>query len=192
MALTTVDARTPGSTATYIQGPEFFELVRTYLGPEDLERVEEAYEVARQQHGEQRRKSGEYFFTHPLTVAYYLATYRLDAPALMGALLHDVAEDARLTIAQIEERIDKIIWQRIDDGQFDQCPLTFKDISIVKETFVRVLRGIQHNRIEYQQNIMRDLGRKLQTVKTDAKPDPGKIDALLKEIQKPAGSASNE
>jgi cyclic-di-AMP phosphodiesterase PgpH len=90
------------------------------------------------------------------------------------------------TVAQIEERIDKIIWQRIDDGQFDQCPLTFRDISVVKETFVRVLRGIQHNRIEYQQNIMRDLGRKIQAVKADAsKPDPSKIDELLKDIQKP-------
>ncbi|MEB3287770.1 MAG: HDIG domain-containing protein [Vampirovibrionales bacterium] len=92
------------------------------------------------------------------------------------------------TIAQIEERIDKIIWQRIDDGQFEQCPLTFKDISIIKETFIRVLRGIQHNRIEYQQSIMRDLGRKMQAV-NPSKPDPGKIDELIKDIQK---SAPNE
>jgi hypothetical protein len=61
----------------------------------------------------------------------------------------------------VEERIDKIIRQRIDEGQFDQCPITFKDIEIIKQTFVRVLRGIQHSRIEYQQNMMRELGRKL-------------------------------
>lgn len=63
--------------------------------------------------------------------------------------------------AQVEERIDKIIQQRIEDGQFDECPITFKDIEIIKQTFVRVLRGIQHSRIEYQQNMMRELGRKL-------------------------------
>jgi putative nucleotidyltransferase with HDIG domain len=63
--------------------------------------------------------------------------------------------------AQVEERIDKIIQQRIADGQFDNCPITFKDIEIIKQTFVRVLRGIQHNRIEYQQNMMRELGKKL-------------------------------
>lgn len=64
------------------------------------------------------------------------------------------------TVSQIEERIDRIIQQRIEDGQFDNCPITFKDISIIKETFVRILRGIQHSRIEYQQNVIRELGRK--------------------------------
>jgi putative nucleotidyltransferase with HDIG domain len=65
------------------------------------------------------------------------------------------------TPQQIEERIDKIIQQRIEDGQFDECPITFKEIKIVRDTFARVLRGIQHNRIEYQQNVMRELGRKI-------------------------------
>ncbi len=65
------------------------------------------------------------------------------------------------TVAQIEERIDKIIQARMDDGQFDNCPITFKDITIIKETFVRVLRGIQHNRIEYQQTMMKELGKKV-------------------------------
>lgn len=65
------------------------------------------------------------------------------------------------TTTQVEERIDKIIQQRIEDGQFDHCPITFKDIELIKQTFVRVLRGIQHSRIEYQQSMMRELGRKL-------------------------------
>jgi putative nucleotidyltransferase with HDIG domain len=65
------------------------------------------------------------------------------------------------TPTQIEERIDKIIAQRVDDGQFSNCPLTFKDLSIIRETFIRVIRGIQHNRIEYQQNVMQELGRKM-------------------------------
>ncbi len=66
------------------------------------------------------------------------------------------------TVQQIEERIDLIIRQRIDDGQFDHCPITFGDIQQIKQTFVRVLRGIQHSRIEYQQNVMQELGRKSQ------------------------------
>jgi putative nucleotidyltransferase with HDIG domain len=64
------------------------------------------------------------------------------------------------TVAQVEERIEKLIWQRVDDGQFDHCPLTFKDLTQIKDTFVRVLRGIQHNRIEYQVNIVKELKRK--------------------------------
>jgi len=114
MGSPTVEVGTPYSNDTYILGPEFFELVGTYLDPADLRRVEEAFEVARQQHGQQRRRSGELFFTHPLTVAYYLAQYRLDAPALIGALLHDVAEDARLTIPQIEEQFGSDVSRLVD------------------------------------------------------------------------------
>lgn len=87
------------------------------------------------------------------------------------------------TVAQVEERIDKIIQQRIEDGQFDNCPLTFKDIEQIKQTFVRVLRGIQHNRIEYQQNMMRELGRKLPT---STVTEHAGLAEVLKEAQKTA------
>lgn len=64
------------------------------------------------------------------------------------------------TVTQVEERVDKIIKQRIDDGQFSECPITLQDIQIVRDTFIRILRGIQHNRIEYQQNVLEELGKK--------------------------------
>lgn len=65
------------------------------------------------------------------------------------------------TVSQIEERIDKIFRERIEDGQFDNCPITFRDINRIKETFYRVLRGIQHNRIEYQQTMVQELRKKI-------------------------------
>ena len=72
------------------------------------------------------------------------------------------------TVAQVEERIDKIIRQRIDESQFDHCPITMRDLNTIKQTFVRILRGIQHSRIEYQQNMMLELGRKIPTALPDA------------------------
>ena len=54
------------------------------------------------------------------------------------------------TQEQLEERIDKIIKQRIDDYQFNEAPITLRDIQIIRDTFVRILRAMQHNRIEYQ------------------------------------------
>ncbi|WP_373532219.1 HD family phosphohydrolase [Vampirovibrio sp.] len=87
------------------------------------------------------------------------------------------------TVAAVEERIDKIIQQRIEDGQFDNCPITFQDIYKIKQTFVRVLRGIQHNRIEYQQNMMRELGRKLPQPATAEQASLQ--DALLKTQESP-------
>ena len=56
-------------------GHDFFALIDTYLSHEDQARVHDAFELARQEHGAQRRQSGELFFTHPLTVAFYLAEF---------------------------------------------------------------------------------------------------------------------
>jgi GTP pyrophosphokinase len=84
-------------------GHDFFALIDTYLDSEDQARVRDAFELARLEHGNQRRRSGELFFTHPLTVSYYLAEYRLDAAALMAALLHDIAEDTLVSIQQIRD-----------------------------------------------------------------------------------------
>ena len=86
-------------------GTQFFNRVDIYLNDVDKEQVRKAFKLARHEHGDARRRSGELFFTHPLTVAYYLAEYALDAPTLIAALLHDVAEDTKVTIEEIEEQI---------------------------------------------------------------------------------------
>lgn len=80
---------------------QLFELISTYLSETDRLKVQKAYEFARREHGTQLRKTGELFITHPVTVASYLATYRLDATAVVAALLHDVAEDIPIPIEQI-------------------------------------------------------------------------------------------
>lgn len=83
-------------------GEQFFAQVASYLNLEDRQRVREAFELARREHGNDRRKSGELFFTHPLTVAHYLAEYFAEAPVLIAALLHDVAEDTSVSVQEIE------------------------------------------------------------------------------------------
>lgn len=93
---------------------QFFQRINSYLKHEDRELVKSAFALARQEHGPQRRKSGELFFTHPLTVAYYLAEYHLDAPALIAALLHDVAEDTKVSIADIEAQFGQEVAQLVD------------------------------------------------------------------------------
>ena len=82
---------------------QFFACIDTYLDSREVGRVEEAYDYAHRKHGDQSRKSGEPFITHPLTVAFYLAQFHLDAHTLMAALLHDVAEDVNVPISEIEE-----------------------------------------------------------------------------------------
>lgn len=65
---------------------------------------------------------------------------------------------------EIEEIIDKIIKERLNDGQFSDCPLTLKDLKVIAITFNRILRGMQHNRIKYQQAIVNEFDKaKVQT-----------------------------
>ena len=60
---------------------------------------------------------------------------------------------------EIEQIIDKLIKERLNDGQFSDCPLTLKDLKVIATTFNRILRGMQHNRIKYQQSIVNELDK---------------------------------
>lgn len=53
------------------------------------------------------------------------------------------------TPGQIEGFIRTLIKGKLNDGQFDECDLTFKDLDKIAETFGRVINGIYHKRIEY-------------------------------------------
>jgi GTP pyrophosphokinase len=96
------------------ESQEFFSLIDTYLNSADRQRVREAHDLARREHGDQRRHSGDLFFIHPLTVALYLAEYRLDAAALAAALLHDVAEDTRVSIDEIRAHFGQDVSRLVD------------------------------------------------------------------------------
>ena len=69
-------------------------------------------------------------------------------------MLADKVEAATRTIRHptehnIRSMIHRIINSTIADGQFDRCPLTFREISVTADVFVKVLLGIHHQRIEY-------------------------------------------
>jgi len=68
-----------------------------YLPAADLELVRTAYRFADQAHLGQIRNSGEPYITHPIAVAAQCADWKLDAQALMAALLHDALEDCSVT-----------------------------------------------------------------------------------------------
>jgi len=63
------------------------------------------------------------------------------------------------TSEEIENIIDKIIVERLNDGQLADSPLTLKDLKIIAVTFSRILRGMQHNRIKYQENIAEEFAK---------------------------------
>jgi GTP pyrophosphokinase len=95
-------------------GAEDLTAVLGYLRKEDIDAIEEAYEVARAAHSGQYRQSGEPYITHPLAVAKILAEWHLDPQALMAALLHDVVEDTPTTKTEIAKRFGKPVADLVD------------------------------------------------------------------------------
>lgn len=51
----------------------------------------------------------------------------------------------------LDNAIEKSIQAKLNDGQFDECNLTIRDLKIIKETCVKNLLGLQHSRIEYKE-----------------------------------------
>jgi guanosine-3',5'-bis(diphosphate) 3'-pyrophosphohydrolase len=75
-----------------------------YLAPAAVARVREAYRLGAQAHAGQTRKSGEPYITHPVAVAGILADLRLDAEAVIAAILHDTIEDTPVERSDLEAR----------------------------------------------------------------------------------------
>ena len=61
---------------------------------------------------------------------------------------------------KVEGLIQKIIRERLDDGQFDECNLTLKDLNSIKNSFIKILGGMFHSRIEYPENVLKEMERK--------------------------------
>ena len=75
-----------------------------YLDAADIKRVRDAYRFADEAHLGQFRSSGEPYITHPIAVAGLCADWKLDAQAIMAALMHDAMEDCGITKAELIER----------------------------------------------------------------------------------------
>ena len=73
--------------------------VQSYNPRTNVRKLRAAYDYAKKAHANQRRRSGEPYFTHPVAVAALLAEQRLDDATLITALLHDTVEDTEATHA---------------------------------------------------------------------------------------------
>ncbi len=75
-----------------------------YLDAADIKRVRDAYRFADEAHLGQFRASGEPYITHPIAVAGLCAEWKLDAQAIMAALMHDAMEDCGIAKSELIER----------------------------------------------------------------------------------------
>ena len=85
-----------------------------YLSSSDIELVRLAYRFADEAHLGQVRNNGEPYITHPIAVAAQCADWKLDAQALMAALLHDAMEDCGVTKIDLIERFGSPVAELVD------------------------------------------------------------------------------
>ncbi|PRD79625.1 guanosine-3',5'-bis(diphosphate) 3'-pyrophosphohydrolase [Burkholderia multivorans] len=85
-----------------------------YLGPDEIKEVKAAFHFSDEAHLGQYRQSGEPYITHPVAVAEICAGWKLDAQAIMAALLHDVMEDQGVTKSELAERFGPKVAELVD------------------------------------------------------------------------------
>lgn len=85
-----------------------------YLTPSEMKKVKEAYRFSDEMHLGQIRKSGEPYISHPIAVAEICAEWKLDAQAIMAALLHDVMEDQDVKKDELIERFGAPVATLVD------------------------------------------------------------------------------
>ncbi|AOJ87455.1 MULTISPECIES: bifunctional (p)ppGpp synthetase/guanosine-3',5'-bis(diphosphate) 3'-pyrophosphohydrolase [Burkholderia] len=85
-----------------------------YLPPEEIKEVKAAFHFSDEAHLGQYRQSGEPYITHPVAVAEICAGWKLDAQAVMAALLHDVMEDQGVTKSELAERFGPKVAELVD------------------------------------------------------------------------------
>ena len=102
----------PGGTPPVLE--PLIRTIRTSHPKADTRLVVRAYEVAEQMHGDQRRRSGDLYITHPLAVTTILAELGMDTTTLVAALLHDTVEDTPYTLADVQEEFGPDVVHLVD------------------------------------------------------------------------------
>ena len=93
---------------------ELVEKVLSYDPAADEALLNRAYVYAMKAHGQQKRASGDPYFSHPLEVAAILTEYELDDATIATALLHDTIEDTETTKAEIDSMFGAEIGALVD------------------------------------------------------------------------------
>ncbi|MBP9778505.1 MAG: bifunctional (p)ppGpp synthetase/guanosine-3',5'-bis(diphosphate) 3'-pyrophosphohydrolase [Rickettsiaceae bacterium] len=80
----------------------------------DFDLINKAIYWAKKYHGEQKRMSGEPYYTHPLEVAYMISDYNLKTDVIVASILHDIVEDTEVTAGMILDNFGWRIAEMVD------------------------------------------------------------------------------
>lgn len=121
-----------------------FEVMAKRVSAEEIERIRAAFELAKEAHAPQKRKTGEPYILHPIAVATIAAEeLQLGANPAIAAFLHDVVEDTPYTIDDIRQRFG-------DDVAFLVKVVTKKatkdyELSKQLDNYRQILNSVQYD-----------------------------------------------
>lgn len=137
--------------------------IKSEMDEEDRKHIRQAYELAFEAHSKQRRKSGEPYIFHPITVAKICADeIGLGPTAIVSALLHDVVEDTDISLTDIKAAFGERVAQMVDgltklDSAYNASSPQAENFKKVLSTLVEDVRVVLIKMADRLHN-MRTLG----------------------------------
>ncbi len=148
-----------------------------YLTPSELKKVREAYRFSDEKHLGQMRKSGEPYISHPIAVAEICAEWKLDAQAIMAALLHDVMEDQDVAKDELIERFGAPVASLVDGlSKLDKIEFQ-SQVEMQAENFRKMLLAMARD----VRVILIKLADRLHNRRTLGHMDPSKRSRIARE-----------
>jgi guanosine-3',5'-bis(diphosphate) 3'-pyrophosphohydrolase len=148
-----------------------------YLTPSELKKVREAYRFSDEKHLGQMRKSGEPYISHPIAVAEICAEWKLDAQAIMAALLHDVMEDQDVAKDELIERFGAPVASLVDGlSKLDKIEFQ-SQVEMQAENFRKMLLAMARD----VRVILIKLADRLHNMRTLGHMDPSKRSRIARE-----------
>ena len=96
----------------------FIDVIKENYSGKDLDLVLRAHDFAKKAHTNQKRASGEEYFTHPCAVAEILVNLGLDAASVSAAFLHDVIEDTPVSEGDVKKEFGEEVLELAYQGSY--------------------------------------------------------------------------
>lgn len=123
----------------------------------DLHLVKKAIYYAKKYHGEQKRETGEPYYSHPLAVADMVSDYLFNTDVLVTCILHDIIEDTIMTKKMIEDIFGHLIASNVEkltrikfNGKFSAAEIV-KSLWLAQEYELLIIK--QMDRLHNMQSI---------------------------------------
>jgi GTP pyrophosphokinase len=176
-AKSTHSSQTAPGNPGVVSVSQLAERLSEYMTASELRKVKEAYRFSDEKHLGQMRKSGEPYISHPIAVAEICAEWKLDAQAIMAALLHDVMEVQDVKKEELIERFGAPVAALVDGLSKLEKISVQSQIEMQAENFRKMLLAMARD----VRVILIKLADRLHNMRTLGVMDPEKKKRIARE-----------